>query len=189
MASSKRCSACEKELGPMYCTGCEKYFCWKDFTTHREGMFTVIDKIVEERNRLQDAINNEIQHSDQPNPLIEEINQWQKSTIKKIELVAAQARAQATELLNAKRVKINIEFKSFSQELARLRESKNYVEHDLTRLNQMISQFKKDLRQSAQAPTIVLHTEKSDGINWESLLYVEERQATVVVGKLVNFFF
>jgi len=86
--------------------------------------------------------------------------------------------------LNAKRVKINTEFKSFSEELAHLKESKNYVEHDLKRLNQMISQFKQDLKQSTQPTTIVLRTEKSDGINWESLIYVEEKQATVI-GKLI----
>jgi septal ring factor EnvC (AmiA/AmiB activator) len=151
-------------------------------------MFTEMDKIVEERNRLQDEITNGIQHNDQQNPLIEQIDKWQKNTIEKIKQVAAQARQQASELLNAKRVKINTEFKSFSQELAHLKESENYVEHDLTRLNQMISQFKQDLRQSTQPTTIVLHTEQSDEINWETLIYVEEMQATVI-SKLKSYFF
>jgi septal ring factor EnvC (AmiA/AmiB activator) len=179
---------CNKELGPMHCTGCDEYFCWKDFKTHREGMFTEMDKIVEERNRLQDEITNGIEHNDQQNLLIEQIDKWQKDIIEKVKQVAAQARQQASELLNAKRVKINTEFKSFSQELADLKESENYVEHDLTRLNQMISQFKKDLRQSTQPTTIVLHTEQSDEINWETLIYVEEMQATVI-GKLMSYFF
>ncbi len=188
MATSNRCSACNKELGPMHCTGCDTYFCRRDFRIHCEEMFTEMDKIVEERNRLQDEITNGIQHNDQQNPLIEQIDKWQKNTIEKIKQVAAQARQQASELLNAKRVKINTEFKSFSQELAHLKESENYVEHDLTRLNQMISQFKQDLRQSTQPTTIVLHTEQSDEINWETLIYVEEMQATVI-SKLKSYFF
>jgi len=187
MAASKRCSVCNKELGSMHCTGCDEYFCWKDFKTHREGMFTLMDKIVEERNRLQDEINNGIQHSDQQNSLVDKIDKWQKSIIEKVKQVAAQARQQASILLNAKQVKINTEFKSFSEELAHLKESENYVERDLTRLNQMISQFKQDLKQSTQPTTIVLHTEQSDGINWESLIYVEEKQATVI-GKLMSYF-
>ncbi len=65
MAPSKRCSMCKKESGKMYCTGCSKYFCWKDLKTHREEMFTGMDKIVEERNHLQDAINNAVQNTDQ----------------------------------------------------------------------------------------------------------------------------
>jgi hypothetical protein len=168
----------------MHCTGCDEYFCWKDFKTHREGMFTLMDKIVEERNRLQDEINNGIQHNDQQNPLIEQIDKWEKSIIEKVKQVAAHARQQASISLNAKRVKINTEFKSFSEELAHLKESENYVERDLTRLDQMISQFKQDLKQSTQSTTIVLRTEKSDAINWESLIYVEEKQATVI-GKLI----
>jgi len=167
---------CKKELGPMYCTGCDEYFCWKDFKTHREGMFTEMDRIVEERNRLQDAINNGVQSNDQQSPLIEQIDKWQKSAIEKVKQVAAQARQQVIQLLNSRRIKINTEFKSFSQELAHLKESENYVEYDLIRLNQMISQFKQDLRQSNQPTTIQLHTEQSDGINWDSLIYVEEKQ-------------
>jgi chromosome segregation ATPase len=181
MATSKRCSVCNKELGPMYCTGCDEYFCRKDFKIHCEEMYIEMDNIVEERNRLQDEINNGVQHNDQENPLIAQIDKWQKSTIEKVKQVAAQARHQASELLNAKRVKINTEFKNFSQELAHLKESENYVEHDLKRLNEMINQFKQDLKQSAQPTTIVLHTEQSDGINWESLIYVEEKQATVII--------
>jgi CO dehydrogenase/acetyl-CoA synthase beta subunit len=195
MATSKQCSVCEKERGPMYCTGCDKYFCRKDFKIHGEEMFTEMDKIIEERNHLQDEITKGIQHNDQQNPLIEQIDKWQKNTIEKVNQVAAQARQQASELLNAKRVKINTEFKSFSQELAQLKESENYVEHDLTRLNQMISQFKQDLRQSTQPTTIVLHTEQSDKINWETLIYVEEMQAftnkqpqATVIGKLMSHF-
>jgi hypothetical protein len=174
-------------MGPMHCTGCDEYFCCKDFKTHREGMFTLMDKIVEERNRLQDEINNGIQYNDQQNPLIEQIDKWEKSIIENVKQVAAQARQQASILLNAKRVKINTEFKSFSQELAHLKESENYVEHDLKRLNQMISRFKEDLKQSTQPTTIVLRTEKSDAIKWESLIYVEEKQATVI-GKLMSYF-
>jgi septal ring factor EnvC (AmiA/AmiB activator) len=178
---------CNKELGPMHCTGCDGYFCRKDFKIHCEKLVTEMDKIVEERNRLQDEITNGIQHNDQQNPLIEQIDKWQKNIIEKVNQVAAQARQQASILLNAKRVKINTEFKSFSEELAHLKESENYVEHDLTRLNQMISQFKKDLKESTQPTTIVLHTEQSDGINWGSLIYVEEKQATVI-GKRMSYF-
>jgi hypothetical protein len=187
---------CNKELGLMHCTGCDEYFCWNDFKTHREGMFTLMDNIIEKRNRLQDEITNEIQHNDQKNPLIEQIDKWQNNTIEKVKQVAAQARQQAYELLNAKRVKINTQFKSFSQELAQLKESENYVEHDLTRVNQMITQFKQDLRQSTQPTAIVLHTEQSDEINWETLIYVEEMQAftnkqwqETVISKLMSYFF
>jgi chromosome segregation ATPase len=174
MATSNYCSVCNKELGPMYCTGCNEYFCWKDLKSHREKMFTEMDKIVEERNRLQDEINNIAQDNNQTSPLIDHIDQWRDITIEKVKLVAAQARQQAIQLLNSKRTKVNTDFKSFSQELAHLQETENYVEYDLTRLNQMINQFKQNVGQSVQPATIKLNTEQSNEIDWDHLIYVEE---------------
>ena len=193
MASSNRCFKCNKESGPMYCTGCDKYFCWKDFKTHREEMFTEMDKIVEERNHLQEIINNEIQHSDRKHPLLQQIDEWQKNTITKVNQVAAQARQQTVELLSGKQVKISNEFQNFSRELAQLRESENYVEHDINRLNQLISQFKQDLKQANQPIDIVLHTERSDRVDWKGLIYVEEGKVVIkntqqasAIGKMMS---
>jgi uncharacterized phage infection (PIP) family protein YhgE len=177
MATSKRCSRCEKQAGPMYCTGCDAYFCTKDFRTHREGIVTEMDGIVEERNQLQDKINKAAQRNDQRSPLITKINEWQETTIEKVKQVAAQAREQVVRLLTSKRAKITTDFQAFSQELADLKETENFVEHDLTRLKQMIEQFHHDLKQSVQPTTIELHTEQSDGIDWNRVIYVEEKRA------------
>ncbi len=176
---AKGCSMCEKQAGSVYCTGCDGYFCWKDIKTHREGMFIEMDKIVEERNHLQDQLNNGAQLNSQQNPVIEQIDVWEKNIIAKVKQAAAKARQQAIELLNAKRMKINTEFESFTKELIRLKDSEDYVEHDLTRLNQMIGQFKQGLKDSTQPNKIVLHTEQSNGINWERLIFVEAQQAIV----------
>lgn len=179
MATSKQCSMCNKELGRMYCTGCERYFCRKDFKTHQDEIFTGMEKIIEERNCLQDAINQSVSNNNQNNPIIEQIEKWKNSAIEKIKQVAALAHQQAIEMLHAKRVKITTDFKSFSEELVHLKESENYVEHDLERLNQMITKFKQDLKQSNQPTTIEIHTEESDKINWDSLIYVEEKQTFI----------
>ena len=175
MATPKLCSQCNKEPVTMHCTGCDKYFCWKDFKTHREQMFTELDKIVEERNGIQETILTRVPSKEQKSPLIEQIDQWKRNTIAKVEEVAAQLRQQTIELLNRKQTKINEEFESFSQELITLRESENYVEHDLERLKKKIQQFKQDIRQSTQPTTILLHTDQSDKIQWESLIYIEEK--------------
>lgn len=158
----------------MYCIGCDQYFCAKDFRGHREGIFGEMDKIVESRNQLQETINNSVQLGDQNSPVIAEIDNWEKTTIKKVQEVAAQAREQTIQLLNVNRVKIQTEFRSFSQELAALKESEDFVEHDLARLNKLISQFKTDIQQAAQPMNVKFHTEQSDKINWETLIFVEE---------------
>jgi chromosome segregation ATPase len=193
MATYKQCSVCNKESGPMYCKGCDEYFCKKDFTTHREGILIQMDRIVEERNRLQNEINTVSPDSDQESSLIDQINKWRDITIEKVKQVAADIHQQAIQLLNPKHTKINTDFKSFSQELTHLEETEDYAEQDLTRLNQMISQFKQDLRRSTQPTTIKLYTEQ---IDWNRLIYVKEeptntknqerqRQPT---GKLIKYF-
>ena len=196
MAEPKQCSMCNEELGVVNCTGCNGYFCWKDIKTHRGGMLIEMDKIVVERDCLHETIKNQIQSNDQQSPLIKQIDQWQNTMIEKIKQIVAQARQQAIQLLNATRIKINTDFKNFSEELARFKKSENYVEHDLQRLKEKIHQFKQDLKQSTQPTRIELHTEQSDLINWDSLIYVEEKQTItsyrsqqqLITGKLINHF-
>ena len=70
MATAKQCSECAKESGPFHCTGCDKYFCWKDFKKHREQMSNIMEQVIEERNQLQETINIEIQSDIQSNSII-----------------------------------------------------------------------------------------------------------------------
>jgi hypothetical protein len=56
IATSQQSSISNQESEPMNSTGCNQYFSLKDFKIHRKEMFIEIDKIVEERDRLQDTI-------------------------------------------------------------------------------------------------------------------------------------
>jgi predicted protein tyrosine phosphatase len=178
MASSKQCSTCQKYMASMYCIGCDAYFCAKDFRGHREILFNEMDGIMGERNELQEQINTVGQQNDTNSPLIGQINDWEKITIEKVKKTAKHAREQASQLLNSKRVKITNEFKSFSQELVDLKESENFVEHDLTRLQQMVRQFDQDLKQLKQPVSVELSTEQSDQTNWDRLIYVQEKRTS-----------
>ena len=176
MATAKQCSECAKESGPFHCTGCDKYFCWKDFKKHREQMSNIMEQVIEERNQLQETINIEIQSDIQSNSIIQQIDSWQENIITKVKQVADKARIQATELLNSKRTKINTEFTTFSQGLASLKETENYVEHELTELNEKIAQFKLDLEDTVRPAGIKVHTELSETIDWENMIYVDQEQ-------------
>jgi chromosome segregation ATPase len=176
MAASKRCSMCKKELGPMHCTGCDEYFCCKDFKTHREGIFTKLDEIIEERNHLEVEVKTVTQNNNQKNPLLDQIDKWRDDTIEKVKQVAAQVRQEAIQLFNSKRTKISTDFQSLSQELTDLKKSENYAEHDLTRLSQMINNFIEDLAQATKPAMIKLYTGQSDAIDWNHVIYVRDEQ-------------
>jgi hypothetical protein len=175
MAKANRCSTCQKQPGVMHCIGCDAYFCAKDFRGHREILFHEMDGLVGERNDLQEEINKATQKNDSRSPLIEQINKWEKTTIDKVKQTAENVRQQTFQLLNSKRVKITNEFKDFSEELAELKESENFVEQDLARLKDMIRQFHQVLTQLTQPVTIQLNTKESDAVKWDILIYVHEK--------------
>lgn len=161
MTSSNECDVCNKPSAWIHCTGCDKYFCSKDFKRHREVLFGETDKIVESRDELQEAMNRSMQSDDQQSSLLAKIDEWKRTTIKKV-LV----RHQVTNLLNINRIKIHTKFKNFSQELARLRESEDFIERDLTRLNKLLDQFILDIK---------LHTEERYQNNKNQLVCNQNR--------------
>ncbi|CAF1268534.1 unnamed protein product [Adineta steineri] len=175
MAKSNQCSTCQKPIGVMHCTGCDGYFCAKDFRGHREILFTEIEELVQERNKLQEKMNTATKGNNSRNPLIEEINAWEKITVDKVRQTAEQVRQQANQLMNSKSMKITREFRGFSTELADLKETENYVEHDLTRLKQKIDQFNVDLTQFSHGTTIELNKEESERIKWDRIIYIREK--------------
>ncbi|CAF1103164.1 unnamed protein product [Adineta steineri] len=179
MAKSNQCSTCQKPAGVMHCTGCDGYFCTKDFKGHRETLFTEMEQLVEERNKLQEKINGASKPNSSCNPLIEEVNEWEKMTIEKVRQTAEHVRQQANELMNSKSMKITNKLKGLSDELADLKETENYVEHDLTKLRQKIDQFNVDLTQLFQATSIELNKEESEKIKWNSIIYVQEKPVEV----------
>ncbi|CAF1225244.1 unnamed protein product [Adineta steineri] len=179
MTKSNQCSTCQKPMGIMYCTGCNSYFCSKDFRGHREVLFTKMEELVEERNELQEKINKTTQGNSLCNPLTEEINAWEKITVEKVRQTAEHARQQANQLINSKSMKITNKFRGFSDELADLKETEDYVEHDLTRLKQKINQFNIELAQLSQGTRLQLNRKESERINWNHILYVREKPVEV----------
>ncbi|CAF0978321.1 unnamed protein product [Adineta steineri] len=175
MAKSNQCSTCQKPTGVMHCIGCDRYFCTKDFRSHREILFTEMEQLIEERNKLQEKINTTAKPNNSSDPVIEDINAWERITIERVKQTAESARQQANELMTSKSVKTTNEFKGFSDELADLKETEDYVEHDLIRLQEKIIQLNLDLTQLSQGTRLELNREESERINWNYIIYVQEK--------------
>lgn len=171
---TNRCSVCHKQLGTSYCTGCGVYFCTQDFKNHRGHLFYEMDTLITHRNDLQNRINSATRRTETNSVLFAQIDDWQKMMIEKVKIVAEHTRGQVTELLNSKRTKLTNDFKRFSQELVELKQTENFVEHDLSRLKYMIHQFNQELKLLQKPLTIVLHTEMTDRLVWSRLIYAEE---------------
>jgi hypothetical protein len=173
--TTNRCSVCQKQLGTSYCTGCGVYFCTKDFKSHRGVLFNEMNTLMAHRNDLQDKITKATQSSESHSPLLVKIDEWQKRMMEKVRIVADHTRQHVIELLNLKRVRLNNDFQRFSDELFDLKQTENFVEHDLSRFKYMIHQFNQELKQINKPITIALHTELSDRLVWSRLIYAEEK--------------
>jgi chromosome segregation ATPase len=166
---------CEKGSGAYFCTGCKAYFCMKDLKNHHAQLLNELDVLVEDRNALHQKLSKDTKPNNSSSPLLAQIDEWQRATMEKVKQAADEARQQVTKILNSERSEITTKFENFSKELIRLKETEDFVHDDLTRLQQMIRQLNQDLKQLAQPPTIVLHTEQTNQVVWNCLIYVEQK--------------
>jgi anaerobic selenocysteine-containing dehydrogenase len=156
MSSLERCSICEKSKGTCLCVGCKTYFC--------ETHFNELDELVEDRNDLQDKINNIPKHSKSNDLHLAQIDEWEQKTIEKIKQAAEQARQKVSQTMNFKRDQMKKQFEKMSQELIQYRETKDFDEQDLTQLKQAMHQLHEDLKQLAESSAVEVYVAELDQI-------------------------
>ncbi|CAF1420675.1 unnamed protein product [Rotaria sp. Silwood1] len=180
MATSNRCSVCQKRAGTCFCPGCKAFFCDDDFQSHCGILLNELDGLTVDQNDLQAKINEAASHKESSNQFLVQIDEWQRKTIEKVKQAAELARQQIFKIKNSKLEEIMGQFQTLSQELKELRETKGIIEQDLTRMKEEIRRLNEDLEQVAQSPTIELNMIQSDQIVWQRMIYVEEKSSSLV---------
>jgi hypothetical protein len=73
-----------KQAAVTNCEGCSKAFCIKHFTDHRRLLNEEMNVIIDEHDHLKNILN---QHMTKPDshPFIDDINNWGKESIEKIQ--------------------------------------------------------------------------------------------------------
>jgi hypothetical protein len=118
MATSNRCSLCEKGTGAYNCIGCKAYFCWKHFESHREELFKEMEILIESRNGLREKIDTQTQQKKNfRNPMLLKIDDWERDIVNKVNQVAQQARQQVSKFLNTKKMEMNTQFDTLCKNL------------------------------------------------------------------------
>jgi chromosome segregation ATPase len=144
----------------------------KDLRIHREQLDNEIVGLIEDRNDLQNKMS-EINQEENSRGLLQEIDEWQKTTIKKVDQVAEQARQQVIKLLNSQRTNMMNEFEILSRELIQLKESKEYLEQNIESLRKTMQRLNQDLRLLKEQNAIELNMEQSNRIAWDRMIYVK----------------
>ncbi|CAF3243149.1 unnamed protein product [Rotaria sp. Silwood2] len=126
------CSTCgNKGVGIFKCEGCLQTFCRKHSNEHRDLLIHQLDEIIFEHDTLQQTI---IELKDKRNDhyrLIEQVNEWERDSIMKIQRTATDIREDIEKLIALQNGKISSKLRNLAEQLRKAREDDDFVETDL----------------------------------------------------------
>ncbi|CAF0847806.1 unnamed protein product [Adineta steineri] len=179
------CATCgDKSVGIFKCEGCSQKFCRKHSNEHRDFLTHQLDNIVIEHDILQHTMNEQKnKHNDRD--LIEQINQWERESILKIQQAAHEARQQLQRLISNQTNIISSELHDLAERLRKAREDDDFVEADLREWTTKLQELKlttPDIHRTViidQDPSTILVTkinittiDRKPKVNYETLMGV-----------------
>jgi chromosome segregation ATPase len=177
VTSKIHCVTCKKEKVTYKCEGCAQKFCLNHLVNHHQLLIKQLDEIENQQNLFRQLLS-EQSDDQQKHSLIQQINQWEKNSIQKIQQMADEVRQVVIEHASKHMKEIEIRLTKLTEELKLIRQEDDFNEIHLNqlkeKLNQLEEQFKKPSR------TIIVEENSSAFINEISVFI------TSVQGKSVN---
>ncbi|CAF1576931.1 unnamed protein product [Didymodactylos carnosus] len=159
-----------KKIGMIKCDGCSSRYCKDHFSAHRRLIDEQFDRLCSDRDLLyQEIYNSNASPSTPTHPSLEEVNQWEHSTIQLVQRTAENARQRVLELLYENKIKVKQEYEQFSNELRQRKDNDDYFEPDIEMLSQKLEQLKIDVTCEINKKTIQV---KVHPIHWPRVLNV-----------------
>ena len=148
MASSATRKQCEDVDGCKHgavtiCEGCSKAFCIKHFTDHRRLLDEEMNMIIDEHDLLKNSLNQQIIKHDS-HPLIKQIDQWEKESIRIIQQRANELRQELLQSTNNYTDDLSKKLQRLSEKLREGRENNNFIETDLQVWKETLVHLKTD---------------------------------------------
>jgi uncharacterized phage infection (PIP) family protein YhgE len=133
-----QCVTCGKEKVAYKCEGCSQKFCFNHLADHRQVLGKQLDDIEDRRNLFRETLNGQ-KTNPQEHPLIQQINKWERDSIKKIRQTAEEVReiliTHSTENIN----KIEVKLAHLTEQLRQTRDENDVDEA-------ILNDFKQNLR-------------------------------------------
>ncbi|CAF4005709.1 unnamed protein product, partial [Rotaria magnacalcarata] len=175
MDGSSLCSVCNKLPGKRFCMGCKKYFCSKDFKEHEKQLSIQFDnEIVRSHDELLDMIQKLEKPDDLSSDLFDQIDQWKKITINKVEKAAESARHELIEMIDKRRTTVTKQLEEITKEIRSYREEETFLEDDIARLRTKLNEIQKVLEQFTRQDTKRAIIATNDRIDWDRIIYIKE---------------
>jgi len=202
MSSKTACVACDsKDISGIFkCEGCSQSFCLKHTNEHRCLLNSELDDIILEHENIFNTFNENKQESFL---LFDQINQWEKDSIIKIQKTAQDVRIQIQQFAELQKGEINMfikikkkrflcynleqtkkKFHQMTKELETARENQEYLEKDLYRWKILLEQFKYDL--TILSPSIILYQDPNKALV-HKLFLSKSNQQSILKETLVSY--
>lgn len=142
---------------------------------HRQQLSIEFEKLIEIRNELHQQMSEKREVVQLRLSLLSQIDEWQNTTIEKVHRTAAKTRDQMVQLLDDKLNDVDNEFDYITKQLRDLQQMENFVENDLSHLNNHISQLQKKFRQITELPSVKLNKQQSEQIDWMCIIFADDK--------------
>jgi hypothetical protein len=139
-----RCATCDKEKATLRCGGCLKEFCHKDLADHRQELHKQLDEIEVNRDLLRLSLNEQIE---EPNNhiLIQQIDEWEHNSIKKIQETAEEARQTVLKNSNGYIYQIETKLNRLTDQLRQSRYEDDFNEINLRLFQEELKELTNEL--------------------------------------------
>ncbi|CAF1062151.1 unnamed protein product [Adineta steineri] len=145
IASNKTlCFICKKEKITYPCRGCSKEFCLIHLTEHQQNLNEELNHIINDYDQFKQTINEQKQNP-QDHLLIEQINQWERNSIEKIQQKAQQCRNIVIESSQTFIKETEMKFEDLSEQIKHIHGENEFNEIDLNYLTNQLIKITKEL--------------------------------------------
>ncbi|CAF3756313.1 unnamed protein product [Rotaria sp. Silwood1] len=184
---SNSCSICNKSSAKRFCIGCKKYFCLKDFKEHEQQLSMKFDAEIV---TSHDELLNQIQKLEKSNyfslDFLDQIEQWKKTTINKIEQAAEKVRHELIELIDKQRITITKQLKLITEEIRCCQDEETFVENDIDRIRKKLNEIQQILKPFIQKDATKIIIVDDDQIDWNRFIYIRQHNVPLLRSANLN---
>jgi hypothetical protein len=142
------CVICGKEKSTLRCSGCLDEFCYKHWESHRQELSKQFDEIEVNRDLFRQSFTQQL---DQGNyhTLIQQIDQWERKSIKIIQQTAEQARQTILENSDEYIHQMEVKLDKLTNQLRQCRHEDDFNELNLHQFEDELKRLTKELMKLA----------------------------------------
>jgi hypothetical protein len=138
------CVTCGKERSTFKCGGCLQDYCFNHLTEHKKELSKQLDNIEVNRDLFRQTLT---EHTSQPqkHALIQEIDQWERNSIKIIQQTAEEARQAVFKYTIGHAKELETKLNKLTDQLRESREENDFFETDLHLWNEELIRLTEEL--------------------------------------------